>query len=304
MATNPFAAAGIGNGFVSSKPNTNSNCDGTSTNNDNVIIDGGGSDDKVTREDYAGSGGGDSRRGLLGFGRGGSGSGKSVDEENRFLSKNFKKQKTLGQGSEKEVDTMLANALMQLKYEDRTKVEEQIHGIGQEFEEVVETTESIRQALQQFDASLRRKYEAAGPSHPDFQGYNLAIQNQFDYVLCAGLKGDYTNCCCSRSHDENFRLRFIRTDRFDIEKAVDRFIAHLNLRLVFYGPDSLRRPLELDDLRYDAKTGRKEASSRAYKYCKTGSIQVLNGRDRAGRRVVFYHCDPKGQTFLDEVSFV
>ena len=302
MATNPSATAGIENGFVS-KPSKSNNCNDTSNNNDDVV-NGGDRDSKLTRENYVESGGGGSGRGLLGFGRGGSGSGSSIDEESRSLSNNFKKQKTLGQGSEKEVDTMLANALMQLKYEDRTKVEEQIHGIGQEFEQVVETSESIRQALQQFDALLRRKYEAAGSSHPNFQGYNLAIQNQYSYVLCAGLKSNLTNCSCSRRHDENFRLRFIRTERFDIEKAVDRFIAHLNWRLTFYGPDSLRRPLELDDLRYDAKTGRKEASSRAYKYCKTGSIQVLNGRDRAGRRVVFYHCDPKGQTFLDEVSFV
>mmetsp|Transcript_57958 Transcript_57958/g.141601 ORF Transcript_57958/g.141601 Transcript_57958/m.141601 type:complete len:569 (-) Transcript_57958:48-1754(-) len=298
MATNPFARAGIANGFLSN-PIKNSNNDGGGDDENN---NGGGGDNKFKRDN--GGGGGGSGRGLLGLVGGGSGSSISIDEESRFLSNNFKKQKTLGQGSEKEVDTMLANALMQLKYEDRTKVEEQIHGIGQEFEEVVETKESIRQALQQFDTLLRRKYETAGPSHPDFEGYNLAVQNQWNYVLSTGLESKHTNCCSSRSHDENFRLRFIRTERFNIEKAVDRFLAHLNIRLMFYGPDSLRRPLELDDLRYDATTGRKEVSSRAYKYCKTGSMQVLNGRDRAGRRVVFHHCDPKGQTFLDECRVI
>jgi hypothetical protein len=181
---------------------------------------------------------------------------------------------------------MLAKALMDMKYEDRTKVEERIHGIGSETE-VVETPELIRDAIQNFEIVLQQKY-TSNPDHPDLKGYHMARQNQWAYATCPS--------------NENLRIRFIRTVRYDIEKAVDRFCYHLTYRLFLFGPDSLQRPLEVDDLRYDAKTGRREPTTRAYKYFKTGSIQVLPGRDRAGRRVVFHHLDPKGQSFEDEVS--
>jgi hypothetical protein len=210
-----------------------------------------------------------------------------MNEEYGYVSNNPKKQKT-GTDSEKEVDLMLSKALMDLRYEDRTAVEERIHGIGQEAA-LEETAEMRQEAIRQFNSMLEQRYDT-NSDHPDLQGYHLAKQNQFSYTVCPS--------------NEMFRLRFIRAERYVIGKAVDRFCKHLNFRLFCFGLESLQRPLELDDLRYDMNTGKREATTAAYKYFKTGSIQVLPGRDRAGRRVVFHHCDPKGQSFMDEVSFV
>ena len=196
-----------------------------------------------------------------------------------------KRQKS-GNGSQKELDSLLANALMDLNLKDRAAIEEKIHGVMPEPEE--ETPEMIHAILTEFETILINTYMTSPPNNPEIAAYHLAVRQQFQYVTSPS--------------NERLRLRFVRAEQYNIEKAVKRFLLHLNMSLEFYGPDALQRPLQVEDLTYNPNTGRREATSGALKYLKTGAVQVLPGRDRAGRRVFYQDLGPKGQTVYDEVS--
>ena len=207
------------------------------------------------------------------------------DATSPTLQQSAKRQKS-GNGSQKEVDSLLANALMNLNLKDRAAVEEKIHGVMPEPEE--ETPEMIHAILTEFETILINTYMTSPPNNPEIAAYHLAVRQQFHYVTSPS--------------NERLRLRFVRAEQYDIEKAVERFLLYLNMSLEFYGPDALQRPLQVEDLTYNPNTGRREATSGALKYLKTGAVQVLPGRDRAGRRVFYQDLAPKGQTVYDEVS--
>mmetsp|Transcript_25679 Transcript_25679/g.60785 ORF Transcript_25679/g.60785 Transcript_25679/m.60785 type:complete len:636 (+) Transcript_25679:208-2115(+) len=196
-----------------------------------------------------------------------------------------KRQKS-GKGSQKEVDSLLASALMNLNLKDRTAVEEKIHGVMPEPEE--ESPEEIHAILTEFETILVNTYMASPPNNPELAAYRLAINQQFQYVTSPA--------------NGRLRLRFVWAEQYDIEKAVKRFLLHLNMSLEMYGPDALQRPLQVEDLTYNPNTGRREATSGALKYLKAGAVQVLPGRDRAGRRVFYHDIGPKGQTVYDEIK--
>jgi len=72
-----------------------------------------------------------------------------------------------------------------------------------------------------------------------------------------------------------FRLSFLRAERYDTKKAATRFIEYFEERRRLFGVDNLTTKIKLKDL--DVET----------KYCvESGHIQVLPGRDRAGRSVI------------------
>ena len=219
------------------------------------------------------------------FGRGGGGGLFFSDPISPIRHQPAKRQKS-GTGSQKEVDSLLANALMNLNLKDRTAVEEKIHGVMPEPEE--ETPEQIHAILTEFETILVNTYMTSPPNNPELAAYHLAVCQQFQYVTSPA--------------NERLRLRFVWAEQYDIEKAVKRFLLYLNMALEMYGPDALQRPLQVEDLTYNPSTGRREATSGALKYLKTGAVQVLPGRDRAGRRVFYHDIGPKGQTVYDEVS--
>jgi hypothetical protein len=72
-----------------------------------------------------------------------------------------------------------------------------------------------------------------------------------------------------------FRLSFLRAERYDIEKAAIRFIDYFEEKRRLFGVDNLTTKIKLKDL--DSET----------KDClESGQIQLLPGRDRAGRAVI------------------
>jgi hypothetical protein len=213
-------------------------------------------------------------------------SGKSIQPVHVYNHSSSNKRLKSGTGSQKEVDSILAKALMDLGLKDRTSIEQEIHGVTPQAEE--ETPEQRAAMLTDFETELVKAY-VQSPTHPDLAAYHLAVKEQYQYTTSPG--------------NELSRLKFIRVEEYDIGRAVKRFLVHLNYLLEFFGPESLQRPLQMDDLNYNPATGRRETTSGALKYLKTGSFQVLPGRDRAGRRVFFHDFGPKGQTLYDEVRF-
>jgi hypothetical protein len=49
-------------------------------------------------------------------------------------------------------------------------------------------------------------------------------------------------------NEEWFRLRFLRSELFDVKAAAERIIRYLDLVETYYGEIGLQRPIQLSDL--------------------------------------------------------
>ena len=72
---------------------------------------------------------------------------------------------------------------------------------------------------------------------------------------------------------DEFRMIFLRYELFDTIKAARRLVNFVELMYELYGDVGLQRRIRLDDL-----------SELEFKVLKLGQLQILPGRDRAGRR--------------------
>ena len=147
-----------------------------------------------------------------------------------------------------EVDSMLAKELTNLNFEHRATLEQEIHGV--ESLAIKETPELIHQSLLQFQDAI-----------DCYSGNKSAYED----AMTAG-----SSFVCS----DEFRLRFLRADFFDPQKAAIRFLSHLQNLMQWFGPVALLRPLQLSDLDRDSA-----------EFMRAGNLQLLPSRDRAGRLV-------------------
>ena len=84
-------------------------------------------------------------------------------------------------------------------------------------------------------------------------------------------------------NDRNFRLRFLRSELFNVEKAALRIMKYLDVALAVCGEAVLKRHIRLDDF-----------TKHEMKVVRSGCIQLLPYRDRAGRPIL---------AFVGDVSF-
>lgn len=72
-----------------------------------------------------------------------------------------------------------------------------------------------------------------------------------------------------------FRLSFLRAERFDAKKAATRFVEYFEEKRRLFGVDNLTTKIKLKDLDVETKN-----------CLESGQIQILPGQDRAGRVVI------------------
>ena len=149
---------------------------------------------------------------------------------------------------------MMANELKSMSVQDRTNLQEEIHGVH--CIAPIESPQMINDALLKLDDELR----------------NLPIDNKRAYDRAISMNSPYVTSM-------KFRLKFLRADLFDVQKAAIRLAGHLDLRHKYFGDSSLMRPITIDDLSLEEK-----------KILRLGIVQILPTRDRAGR-LVMYHGD-------------
>jgi len=89
----------------------------------------------------------------------------------------------------------------------------------------------------------------------------LLLVSSIEFSLC------YIN-------ERKFRLRFLRCELFNVQKAAERFIKYLDFVAEVYGEYALQRPICMSDF------SREEMS-----FLREGRWQVLPYRDRSGRRI-------------------
>lgn len=152
----------------------------------------------------------------------------------------------------KAVDNLLSKELMQLSVNDRTALEEEIHGVRCLAPE--ETPELLQVSLQKLAMALE-----SDQIIPRYQKQAYLRSKEFPMTYVNG---------------ENFRLRFLRRALFDPIEAARNLTRFLEAGLFLYGDVLLQRPPRISDF------NKKESQ-----FIRNGLIQYLPFRDRSGRRV-------------------
>eukprot|EP00934_Nitzschia_sp_Nitz4_P002157 Nitzschia sp. Nitz4//scaffold72_size95085//18070//19503//NITZ4_004747-RA/size95085-processed-gene-0.7-mRNA-1//1//CDS//3329557336//2157//frame0 len=119
------------------------------------------------------------------------------------------------------VDSLLAREMAALSTVDRENIYYDIHGVAAPLEE---SAEKVRNCLQELDLEL------AG-SKMNKVAYKLAMDQDPAYV-----------------QSSEFRLRFLRSCRFDVKQSAKRFILHFKLKYELFGKELLTKDITQEDL--------------------------------------------------------
>ena len=157
----------------------------------------------------------------------------------------------------KNVDNLLATELASMSFKERTHIQEEIHGVNSMA--VVETPELVHQKLSELQHEIDNFAGCKSTAYED------ALLSDSVYVT-----------------SDELRLKFLRAEFFDAKKAAARFLQSMENMFTYFGPVALQRPIRYDDLT--------KADSALLR---TGMLQLLNSRDRAGRLVMIAAFDDR-----------
>ena len=145
-------------------------------------------------------------------------------------------------------ESVLAKELTELSISERNLALSDIHGVS---DVIDETPMMLSQAFQDLDIELSKIKKCPA--------YDRAV------FFCPR----YVN-------SRDFKVKFLRADRFDPKAAAQRIVNHFELKLKLFGYDKLARDITFEDL---------SEQGRADVLC--GGVWVLNkGYDQAGRKII------------------
>jgi hypothetical protein len=148
-------------------------------------------------------------------------------------------------------DSILAASLNQMSLQEREKVYEDVHGVA----------------------------PPSNPEEPTFVASCLAeLQTELDAIpplLKVAYDLAYSQHSLYVTHSK-FRLLFLRSESFQPKAAASKMVGFLEAKLELFGPDKVSRDILLSD--YDPSD---------IKCLESGLYQLLPGRDRSGRPVIF-----------------
>jgi len=160
----------------------------------------------------------------------------------------------------RDVDKLLSNELLQLSLQNRTAIQEEIHGVHCLAPE--ETPELLRNSLAELAVELD---EGLSPYHTEAYRQSQELLPNNDNGT---TNTTYVNT-------DEFRLRFLRSELFDVPKAAKRLAFFLDMVLEYFGRFALERPIRLSDF-----------NNKELKVMREGRCQLLPFRDRSGRRII------------------
>ena len=175
------------------------------------------------------------------------------------------------------VDDLLSKELLQLSFQDRNAIDEEIHGVHtlarDETPELIDV-ELTRLAIElNLLVSRPNTMSNTGDGDSSSSSSSLVIAYQKSQQLISQGGGDNTNTTTYVNTD-NFRLRFLRCEFFNAKKAAIRMCKFLNALYEFYGDYALIRPIQIHDF-----------SKSELQLLKTGQIQIFPYRDKSGRPI-------------------
>lgn len=148
-----------------------------------------------------------------------------------------------------EVDSLMAKMMTQLSMKEREEIYNDLHGVA---DEVKESPELIDTAIKDMKIALSKIQE-------DGAAYRQALLQDRPFV-----------------HNRKFLLRFLRAERFDVERAATRLVKFYTLKLKAFGLEKLTKYIYQDDLTESERIGLEESM--------THDLPI---RDRAGRAIIF-----------------
>ncbi|KAL3940971.1 MAG: hypothetical protein SGBAC_004579 [Bacillariaceae sp.] len=166
----------------------------------------------------------------------------------------FSQQMPANASDPQSVDSLIASQMTRLSVDDREKVYMDVHGIK---DDVKETPELVEHSL----LELQHEIDLL----PDKRAYTIASQLNSNYVL-----------------DRDFRLAFLRCEKFDCQKAALRIIRHFQMKLDLFGMAKLTMDVVQDDL---------DAEAMDALYSSVG--RFLNAFDSGGRIINCIFAVPK-----------
>jgi hypothetical protein len=147
-------------------------------------------------------------------------------------------------------EAMLVRELNNMSVEERERILHDVHGV----EDEAETPDLIKDSLEALNASIEATKQTA---------------NADAYLLAESI-------CPAFVQNDKFRLLFLRSMRFDVEKATVSLFSHFEKKQELFGLDTLCEDISLDDLNEDDM-----------RTLKNGQTQLLPDRDRSGRAIFF-----------------
>jgi hypothetical protein len=170
----------------------------------------------------------------------------------------------------KTFDKFWAKELYEVSYEDREAIMYEMHGV--ESRAVPETPEMIRSSLKELEVEISVWLSG------NLSQQQRSIFKSFNETTAQLTRGHLL--AVEKLHSQyvvspEFRIRFLRTEFFDVPKAAFRYFRCLNQLLFFFGEASLQRPLRIEDLTDSER-----------EFLESGKIQCLSSRDKLGRRIL------------------
>ena len=160
---------------------------------------------------------------------------------------------------------ILSKEWLRLSLKDRIDIQEEIHSVFCIAPD--ESPKMIKQALENLSFELENNIPA-GEKRAYLRCQELCLVSSTENI-CSVKSSCYIN-------EDDFRLRFLRLELFDIPKAAHRMCRFLDSLLEGFGENSLRRPVTLTE----------NFSKEELRFLKKGFFQNLPYRDRLGRRIL------------------
>ena len=146
------------------------------------------------------------------------------------------------------IDNYITENIMKLSLEDRSRVSEEINGVYCMAPE--ETPEMIQHSLQQLEielGSIPYKKKVAYQRSQSLAAASAAVTSTAAAAQKRSSTETKTKKVVSFVNSDNFRLRFLRAELFDIKDAAQRMVKYLDFVLELFGPYALERAIELRD---------------------------------------------------------
>ena len=176
------------------------------------------------------------------------------------------------------VDTLLAKELNGLSFQDRNNINEEIHGVScLAIEETPDLVERAMAHLQleidtQIGPNEKRAYlQSQQPPPLPNENYGTPITTS----TTSATTTTTTSTTTTYVNSYDFRLRFLRIELFDIQRAALKLVSYLNTVWELFGIYALYRPIQLSDF-----------SDAELQKFRLGNLQLLPFRDRSGRRII------------------
>lgn len=184
-------------------------------------------------------------------------------------------------GREDDPNKILANQLNQLTLQQRQDILEDVHGVSAA---IKETPELVRETLKQMRDELKTYEQMVEQEQQHYQHRKrfskLEMATAQSYARALTMAQQTRDPLAPRRRtysldDPDFLLSFLRAERFQPIKAAYRLLKFLYNKEQLFGSERLLQVMEMSDLDEDTLD-----------CLHSGYIQVLPGRDAAGRAVM------------------